>query len=84
MVGLFLTGRIVPSATHDKLQRENEELRAEIRDLNKTFLDQVIPALVRSTDVLSQHTVDQERGRNRDDMVARPPRAPGRRKANES
>lgn len=59
----FLTGRIVPGWVHktdvaerDQAEARKAELHAEIRELNKLFREQVIPALVRTTDTLARAT----------------------------
>lgn len=69
VVVLFILGKIVPGTIYDKRVEEVHELQARNDTLTRIVEDKVIPALIRSTDLLAR---DLERtGHERDARDAR-------------
>lgn len=54
LVVLFIFGKVVPGYILEKREQEIEKLREENKALRSAFEDKVIPALIRSTDVLTK------------------------------
>lgn len=54
IVVLFVAGKIVPSKTLEERERRLAQLEDENARLRKAFEEQVIPALIRSTDQLER------------------------------
>ena len=44
-----------------RILKENDELKAEQRALQSAFLDKVVPALTRATDLLARTATERER-----------------------
>lgn len=56
MVLLFITGWIVPKQSADELRRDLAAERAAREALARTLTEDVVPALVRSTDAMAANT----------------------------
>lgn len=56
----LIRGWLVPGRTHDRVLKENDDLKAEARGLQGVFLEKVIPALTRATDLIAR-SADRER-----------------------
>lgn len=50
----FIFGKMVPGYIYEKRSQEYEAEKAENRRLEQTIQEQVIPALLRSTDIMAQ------------------------------
>jgi hypothetical protein len=50
----FTTGKIVAHGTHQKCQEKLDAAEAELRRRNDETIQTVVPALVRSTDILAK------------------------------
>jgi hypothetical protein len=57
----FVRGWIVPGQVHARTQAECEKRETELRALQATFVNSVIPALVRATDALAEAERDRSR-----------------------
>lgn len=51
----FIFGKIVPGYLYERRVQEVEALKAEVGRLRDTIEEKVIPALIRSTDVLARY-----------------------------
>lgn len=67
----FIFGKIVPGYIYEKAKQEHEAEKAENRELEKTVKEQVIPALLRSTDMMAQ-VLDLLNELDRDQPTKRP------------
>lgn len=55
---LIIMNKLVPQGSHDRVIKENEQLKVKLERIEKVFEEQVIPAMVRYSDSLSRR-VDQ-------------------------
>lgn len=51
---LIITNKLIPAASHERVIKENEELKARLAHVEKVFEEQVIPAMVRYSDSLAR------------------------------
>lgn len=54
LVIAFLIGKVVPGPTYERSEKKIEQLTNELAILRKAFEDDVLKALIRSTDVLGK------------------------------
>jgi hypothetical protein len=64
---LVIFGKLVPGYIYDRKVEEHEADKAEMRRLEETLKERVIPALTKSTDVLAEmsHYLDDRRAERR-------------------
>lgn len=61
----MIFGKLVPGYIYERRVEEIRQLQSEVAELRHTIEEKVIPALIRSTDVLAQYVEQKGRGRAR-------------------